>query len=170
MYRFYTTSRTTRVREIDDYGEPGEHTIPEGQGGGYIWKMFSIARVQQRDGGVYVEFEAIALSRDIPVAARLFVDPLVRRVSRNSLLTSLQQTDQALRGSQALLAAASAAAKSADIPSSAGLMPTGDAPRIRAHDESGFVGVHRLARRRRSVGMSILRQAPQTQGRSAECF
>ena len=131
---FYSTSRTTHVREIEDCGEPGERIIPEGQGAGYIWKLFSVARFQQRDGGVYVEFEAIALSRDIPVAARLFIDPLVRRVSRNSLLTSLQQTEQALRGSPALVAATSAAAKSAGIPSSAGRMPI--------DTRSGFVGAH----------------------------
>jgi hypothetical protein len=102
--RFYSTARTTRVQEVNECGESGEHSLPEGQGGGYVWKLFSIARFQQRDGGVYVEFEAIALSRDIPAAARIFVDPLVRRVSRNSLLLSLQQTEQALRGGPAVLA------------------------------------------------------------------
>jgi hypothetical protein len=102
--RFYSVSRTTRLQEIEQYGQAGEHRMPEGEGGGYIWKLSSVARFAQRDGGVYVEFEAIALSRDIPAAARLFVDPIVRRVSHNSLLTSLQQTEQALRGNPALLA------------------------------------------------------------------
>ena len=103
-HRFYSTSRTTRLQEIEDYGQASEHQIPEGEGGGYIWKLFSIARFDQRDGGVYIEFEAIALSRDIPAAARFFVDPLVRRVSRSSLLTSLQQTEEALHGNPDLLA------------------------------------------------------------------
>lgn len=103
-HRFYSVSRTTRVQEIEDCGQSNEHRIPEGEGGGYIWKLFSIARFDQRDGGVYVEFEAIALSREIPAAARFFVDPIVRRVSRNSLLTSLQQTEEALHGSPSLLA------------------------------------------------------------------
>lgn len=145
-HRFYSTSRTTRVQEIEDYGQPRERSIPEGQGGGYIWRLFGIARFQQRDGGVYVEFEAIALSRDIPAAAHLFVDPLVRRVSRNSLLTSLQQTGQALRGSPALVAVTSAAAKSAAIPSSAGRTPTDDASSLNTsssrNTKSGFVGAH----------------------------
>jgi hypothetical protein len=103
-HRFYSISRSTRVQEIEDYGQAGEHIVPEGEGGGYIWKLFSIARFAGQDGGVYIEFEAIALSRDIPVAARPFVDPVVRRISRNSLLTSLQQTEQALRGNPALVA------------------------------------------------------------------
>jgi hypothetical protein len=95
--RMYSISQTTRLQEIEETGQPGEHRIPEGEGGGYIWKLFSIARFEQRDSGVYVEFEAVALSRDIPLAARLFVDPIVRRVSRNSLLISLRQTELALR-------------------------------------------------------------------------
>ena len=93
--RFYSISTTTRLQEIEEYGQPGERRIPEGVGGGYIWKLYSIARLEQLDNGVYVEFEAIALSRDIPAALRLVVDPIVRRVSRNSLLTSLQQIGRA---------------------------------------------------------------------------
>jgi hypothetical protein len=96
-YRFYSIARSTRVQEIESYGQPGEHKLPEGEGGGYIWKLFSIVRLEQRDGGVYVEMETVALSREIPGAVRLLVDPIVRRVSRNSMLTSIQQTGEAVR-------------------------------------------------------------------------
>jgi hypothetical protein len=58
-------------------------------------------RLEERDGGVYAELEAIALSRDIPAAFRLFVTPIVRRVSRDSLATSLHQTKVALDASMA---------------------------------------------------------------------
>ncbi len=96
--RFYSVSRTTRVQEIEDYGQPGVHRIPEGEGGGYVWKLLSIVRLEQRDGGVYVEMEVAALSRDIPAAVRLVVDPIVRRVSRSSMLTSIKQTQAAVLG------------------------------------------------------------------------
>lgn len=95
--RLYSVSRATRVQEIERLGEPGEHRIPEGEGRGYVWKLFSITRLEQRDAGVYLELEAIALSREIPPAARFFVDPIVRHVSRNSILISLRQTREALR-------------------------------------------------------------------------
>jgi hypothetical protein len=94
--RFYSISRTTRLQEVEDYGQPGECRKPEGEGSGYVWELYSIARLQQRDDGVYVELEAIALSRDIPAALHLVVDPIVRRVSRNSILTSLRQTEEAV--------------------------------------------------------------------------
>lgn len=41
--------------------------------------------------------EAVGLSREIPGAVRLVVDPIVRRVSRNSMLTSIEQTEKAVR-------------------------------------------------------------------------
>jgi hypothetical protein len=112
--RIYSISRTTRLQEIDDYGEAREHAMPEGEGLGYIWKLFSVARLEQRDGGVYVELEGIALSREIPLAARFFVDPLVRRVSRNSMLVSLRETREALQGDAGFVP------RSASIPYGAG--------------------------------------------------
>ena len=111
--RFYSVSRSTRMQEIEDYGQPGEHRFPEGEGGGYIWKLFSIVRLEERGEGVYFEMEAIALSREIPGALRLVVDPIVRRVSRNSLLISLQRTEEAVRGRFVTVA------RSASVPASA---------------------------------------------------
>ena len=67
-----------------------------GQSPGYVWRLSSVARFEQRDGGTYVEVEAIALSRDIPTALRWVVNPIVRRVSRNSMLVSLQQMKEAV--------------------------------------------------------------------------
>jgi hypothetical protein len=95
--RGYSISRTTRIQEVEEYGTPAQHGLPVGEGSGLIWRLFSIARYAQRDGGVYVELEAIALSRDIPPTFRWLIEPIVRRVSRGSLLTSLQQTENAVR-------------------------------------------------------------------------
>ena len=85
------------MQEIRHYGRPDEQELPPNQGSGYIWRLYSLARFEERDGGVYIELEAIALSRDIPVGLRWMVDPIVRRVSRNTLLTSLQQMAEAVR-------------------------------------------------------------------------
>jgi hypothetical protein len=95
--RAYSIARSTRVQEIEDYGSPAQHLLPQGEGHGIIWRLAGVTRYMERDGGVYVEFEAIALSRDIPVSLRWFVEPLVRRISRSSLATSLEQTQQAVR-------------------------------------------------------------------------
>jgi hypothetical protein len=94
--RFYSVATTTRVQQLENYGQPREHMIQEGQGGGYIWKLFSIARLERRDGGVYIEMEMIALSRGIPAAFRVIADPIVRRVSRGAMLTAIKQTEDAV--------------------------------------------------------------------------
>jgi hypothetical protein len=91
-HRWYAYSNTTSIREIDKFGTPDEHKLPEDHGTGLIWRLSSITRLEERDGGVYAELEAYALSRDIPAAFRLFVTPIVRRVSRDALATSLHET------------------------------------------------------------------------------
>jgi hypothetical protein len=88
--RWYNVAHTTRVQELSD-----ERRIPDGEGSGYIWRLCTISRYQERDGGVYIETEAIALSRPIPMTLHWVVDPIVRRVSRASLTTSLAQTRDA---------------------------------------------------------------------------
>lgn len=93
---WYSISNTNHIRELDKYGSPEQRTLPEDEGTGLIWRLSSITRFEERDGGVYVELEALALSRDIPVAFRLFVTPIVRRVSRDSVATSLRQTKVAV--------------------------------------------------------------------------
>ena len=86
------------MQEIRHYGRSDEQELPPNQGSGCIWRVSSTCQVRgERDGGVYIELEAIALSRDIPVALRWVVDPIVRRVSRNTLLISLQQMEEAVR-------------------------------------------------------------------------
>ena len=99
--RWYNTTHATRVQEIRHYGKPDEQVLPPDQGSGYIWRLYSTARFEEKDGGVYVELEAIALSRDIPDALRWVVNPIVRHISKNSMVTSLQQMEKAVRSTQA---------------------------------------------------------------------
>lgn len=100
-HRWYGYSTTTHIREVAKFGTPEQHTLPEDEGTVLIWRLASITRLEERDGGVYAELEAIALSRDIPAALRLFVGPIVRRVSRDSLATSLHQTKVAIDAKKA---------------------------------------------------------------------
>jgi hypothetical protein len=102
--RSYSVSETTRIQEIENYGVPGQVALREDEGNGFIWRLLSITRFEERDGGVYIELEAIALSRDIPVSFRWIVEPIVRRISRSSLTTSLRQTEGAVRSGVTLAA------------------------------------------------------------------
>jgi hypothetical protein len=101
--RWYGTTESTRVQEIENYGAAGQRALRQGEGNGFIWRLFSITRLEERDGGVYVELEAIALSRDIPSSLRWIIEPIVSRISRNSLTISLRQTAAAV-SSRAVIA------------------------------------------------------------------
>jgi len=94
--RRYTVAQTTRIQEIAEYGSTSQHLLPEGEGTGVIWRLFSATRYEERDGGVYIEIEAIALSRDVPASLRWLVDPIIRRVARASLTTTLEETRDAV--------------------------------------------------------------------------
>lgn len=97
--RSYSITNSVRVQEIESYGQLDEHKLPSGQGSGYIWRLHGITRYDEGDGGVYMEIEAMGLSREIPAAMRWVVDPVVRRVSKGSLVTSLRQTQGAVGSS-----------------------------------------------------------------------
>ena len=97
--RWYNIAHVTSAQEIESYGEKAERALPPGQGNGFIWRLQSIARYEERDGGVYVELEAIGLTRDIPVSLRWVTNPLVARLSRSALATSLRQTREGVAAS-----------------------------------------------------------------------
>jgi hypothetical protein len=112
---WYSISRTTRIQEVQNYGEDNQHELPQDVGTGLIWRLSSIARFEERDGGVYVELEAIALSRDIPASLHWIVAPIVRRASKSSLALSLEQTEHAIHP----------ASESARLPADADLFDRG---------------------------------------------
>jgi hypothetical protein len=95
-HRGYSLVEATNLQQIDDYGRACEHLLPPDTGSGFIWRVYSIVRYEQRDGGVYLEIEGIALSRDIPASMRWLVNPVVNHLSVNSLTTTLRQTRDAV--------------------------------------------------------------------------
>lgn len=92
----YSIVEATKLQQIDEYGRPGEHLLEPDTGSGLIWRIYSLARYEHRDGGVYLEIEGIALSRDIPTSMRWLVNPMVNHLSVNSLTTTLRQTREAV--------------------------------------------------------------------------
>ena len=99
---WYSVSESMRIQEVAGYGTGGQQMLPEDEGTGLIWRVYGITRFEERDGGVYIELETIVLSRDIPILLRWIVDPIVRRVSRESLMTSFRQTKDAVRSAAKL--------------------------------------------------------------------
>ena len=100
-HRWYSVAESTRVQEVENFGGLNERLLPVDQGAGLIWRVHSITRYEEREDGVFIQMEAMVLSRDVPNALRWIVNPIVRRVSRDSLQLSLQQTRCAVQSNPA---------------------------------------------------------------------
>lgn len=103
--RWYTVTYSTRIQQIDGYGQAREHELPPDTGTGYIWRLYSVERFEERDGGVYTELEVVALSRNIPFGLQWLVKPIVQRLPRNSMIATLQKTRDAVCAAEASKAA-----------------------------------------------------------------
>jgi hypothetical protein len=90
--RWYCRSHTTRVAEVENAGKEGERVGEPDTGYGYLWRLSSYWRFDERDGGVWVECRAISLTRDVPTGLGWIVDPIVKRLPRESLLATLEAT------------------------------------------------------------------------------
>jgi hypothetical protein len=70
--------------------------LPPGQGHGFLWRLYSYWRFEERDGGVYVECEAISLTRSVPAGLGWIIEPIIRNLPRESLANTLRATRDAL--------------------------------------------------------------------------
>jgi len=66
--------------------------IEEVSGGdrGFLWRLNSYWRYEQMGGGVRVDLESITLSRDVPALVRPIAAPIVSRISRESMVRTLE--------------------------------------------------------------------------------
>ena len=100
--RCYIISYSVRTQQVKDYGRPSERTLPPDEGDGYLWRLYGITAFEKVDGGVVIENESVALSRDIPASVRWLVDPIVNHLPRNSMTTGLRQTREAVSSATAM--------------------------------------------------------------------
>lgn len=94
--RAYSFSSSSHVREIADYGKPNEHQLPEDRGYGYVWRTFTVSRLEERDEGVYVEEQTIEMSRNIPIEVRWLIKPLTQHLARTIMLATMKETREAV--------------------------------------------------------------------------
>jgi hypothetical protein len=94
--RWFCRSYTTRISEVEDAGKPNEKVLPADAGYGFLWRLDSYWRFQERDGGVYVECRAISLTRDVPRGLAWIIEPIVGQLPKQSLINTLMATRRAL--------------------------------------------------------------------------
>jgi len=94
--RAYSDSLSTRVAEVKDPDHPEGPEEPVGQGHGYLWRLNTYWRFEEKDGGVYVQCEALSLTRDIPYGLGWLIKPLVTKIPKQSLDRALGRTREAV--------------------------------------------------------------------------
>ena len=94
--RWRSVSRATKIAEVAKAGKPEEREKPPGTGEGFLWKLNSYWRFEERDGGTWLECEAISLTRDVPTGLGWLVEPIIRDLPKESLANTLRATRAAL--------------------------------------------------------------------------
>lgn len=94
--RWESRSYSTRIVEVDHAGRADERRLPPGRDSGFLWRLNSYWRLAGRDGGVWIECEAISLTRDVPAGLGWLVRPVIEDLPRESLAATLRNTYQAL--------------------------------------------------------------------------
>jgi hypothetical protein len=94
--RCYSRSYSTRIAEVDNPGKPNERDLTPGKDHGFLWRLYTYWRFEQRDGGLYFECEALSLTRGIPGGLGWLIEPIIQDLPRESLESTLRETRAAL--------------------------------------------------------------------------
>jgi hypothetical protein len=86
-----------RIAEVEDPDTPREQEKPVGRDGGYLWRLYTYWHFLERDGGTYVQCEAISLTRSIPIGFRWLIGPFVTSIPRESLVFTLDTVRKVLK-------------------------------------------------------------------------
>ena len=89
--RAYSRSNVERIVQVMNAGRSDEHQLAEGTGGGYLWAANTFSRFLERDGGTYIEFQTLALSRGFPRLLGWIAEPIARRVGAGSVADTLSE-------------------------------------------------------------------------------
>ena len=92
-YDFYGPERAssqsvaTKIAEVDSPGTASEHEKTPGEDSGYLWRLVSWWRYEQKGNDVVVELESASLSRDIPLIVKMIpgVSSYIRSTPKESL-------------------------------------------------------------------------------------
>lgn len=103
--RLAIASRSTSVVVVADSSAPAS-SAPVGSAvkdQGLLWVLNHYWRILQMDGGLYVECEALVLSRRTPVLLDWIAPPLIARAARGSLIKTIHATIRIMNSPDAAL-------------------------------------------------------------------
>jgi hypothetical protein len=93
----YSVSESTRITEIEAEGTSAERTLSANEEHGFLWRLNTYWSYAEQDGGLYLQIEAVSLTRSIPRGVGWAVQPYVESIPRESLEFTLRSACNALR-------------------------------------------------------------------------
>jgi hypothetical protein len=91
-------SSAVRIREVANPGTKDEKEKSPEKENGFLWQMETWWRMEERDGGVYVQNEAVTLTRDIPAGLGWLIGPFVTSIPKETLDFTMNATREAVLG------------------------------------------------------------------------
>ena len=93
----FSISKSTRIAEIDSAGTSRERTLGANEEHGFLWRLNTYWSYEERSGGLYLQIEAVSLTRSIPRGLGWAIRPYVESIPRESLEFTLRSACSALR-------------------------------------------------------------------------
>jgi hypothetical protein len=96
--RVQSRSYSTRIAEVEHAGDSREIQLKPGDDHGFLWRLYSYWRFFETGRGVYVQCEAVSLTRDIPTGLSWLIAPFIESIPKESLEFTLRSTRAAVLG------------------------------------------------------------------------
>jgi hypothetical protein len=93
----YSISRSTKIDEVEGTATKSERVLNGAEEHGFLWQLNTYWSYEERDGGLYMQIEAVSLTRAVPHGLGWVVGPFVESVPRESLEFTLRAVQEALR-------------------------------------------------------------------------
>lgn len=96
--RAHSRSSAIRIAQVEDPGSPREKEKAPGEDDGFLWKMETWWRMEERDGGVYVQNQVVSLTRDIPTGLGWLLEGFITSIPKETLQFTLEATRRTVLG------------------------------------------------------------------------
>ena len=93
----YSISQSERITEINAAGTAAERPLKNNEEHGFLWRLNTYWSYEERDRGLYLQIEAVSLTRSIPSGLGWVIRPYVESIPRESLEFTLRAACNALR-------------------------------------------------------------------------
>jgi hypothetical protein len=94
--RAHSRSSATHIAEAENSGKRNEREKSREDDNGFLWGMETWWRMEEKDGGVYVQSEVVSLTRDIPMGLGWMIGPFITSIPKETLTFTLEATRKAV--------------------------------------------------------------------------